>query len=120
MAIKGTGKEEIVRETTEEKNAKSAPVEREGATERSRRNKDISDLYSLARTTDVIKEEVTLLKGVKATDLVVKDNADGTFDVKLKTKNLRLQRNMLLGETDPRRSIVGRRYCPFRIRFTTN
>ena len=106
MAIKGTKVEEVVRETTAEKNAKSAPVEREGATERSRRNKDISDLYSLARTTDVIKEEVTLLKGIKSQDLVVKENADGTFDVKLKTKNLRLQRNMLLGETDPRRSIV--------------
>ena len=108
MAIKETGKDEAVRATTAEK-AKANPVERdsrEGATERSRRNKDISDLYSLARTTDVIREEVTLLKGVKEKDLVVKDNLDGTFDVKIRTKNLRLQRNMLLGDADPRRSIV--------------
>ena len=109
MAIKGTGKEEIVRETTAEK-AKATQAEgrdnREGATERSRRNKDLSDFYSLARTTDVIREEVTLLKGIREKDLVVKENGDGTFDVKIRTKNLRLQKNMLLGESDPRRSIV--------------
>jgi hypothetical protein len=108
MAIKESGKDEVVRETTAEKTARTAsPVrETEGATERRRGAKSISDLYSLARTTDVIREEVQILKGVKEKDLVVKDNGDGTFDVKLRTKNLRLQRNLLLGETDPRRSIV--------------
>lgn len=108
MAIKDAEKE-MVRETTAEKNARTTTgsTEREGATERRRgTNKSISELYSLARTTDVIREEVNILKGVKEKDLVVKDNGDGTFDVKLRTKNLRLQRNLLLGETDPRRSIV--------------
>lgn len=107
MSIKGTDEKEL-RETTaeKEKGNRSTSNEREGATEKRRGAKELSDLYSLARTTDVIREEVTLLKGVKSKDLVVKDNGDGTFDVKLRTKNLRLQRNLLLGETDPRRSLV--------------
>lgn len=106
MAIKGAeNKDEVVRETTAEKGARTSDV-REGATEKRRGARELSDLYSLARTTDVIREEVTLLKGVSEKDLVVKNNEDGTYDVKLRTKNLRLQRNMLLGETDPRRSLV--------------
>ena len=106
MAIKGAeNKDEVVRETTAEKGARTSDA-REGATEKRRGARELSDLYSLARTTDVIREEVTLLKGVSEKDLVVKNNEDGTYDVKLRTKNLRLQRNMLLGETDPRRSLV--------------
>ena len=100
MAIKGAeNKDEVVRETTAEKGARTSDA-REGATEKRRGARELSDLYSLARTTDVIREEVTLLKGVSEKDLVVKNNEDGTYDVKLRTKNLRLQRNMLLGETD--------------------
>lgn len=111
MAIKENGStntEEKVRETTGEKARNAAPSrETEGATEKRRgRNGAISELYTLARTTDVIKEEVNVLKGVREEDLIVKENGDGTFDVKLRTKNLRLQRNLLLGETDPRRSIA--------------
>ena len=107
MAVKDSEKEKL-RETTAEKREASAPTERserDGATEK-RRNKSLSDLYTLGRTTDVVREEIKVLKGVKKQDLEVKDNGDGTYDVVLKTKSLRLQKNLLIGETDPRKCIA--------------
>ena len=104
MAVKDSEKEKVVRETTAEK--REASTDRnEGATER-RKGRSLSDLYTLGRTTDVVREEVKLLKGIKKEDLVVKENGDGTYDIALKTKSLRLQKNLLIGETDPRKCIA--------------
>ena len=107
MAVKDSEKEKLRETTAEKREASSTPErnERDGATEK-RRNKSLSDLYALGKTTDVIREEIKVLKGVKKQDLDVKDNGDGTYDVVLKTKSLRLQKNLLIGETDPRKCIA--------------